>query len=369
MLIVYALGLLSKPMLVTLPFALLLLDFWPLRRVRVLEGQSSGVGLRLLLLEKLPLLVLAAAATGMAIWSQGSSGAMGTLDQYPLWTRLVNAPLAVGMYLWTTTVPVNLAVIYPHPAEGVPLAKAAVSATVVLAISLAALFGWRRYPFVFAGWFWFLGTLVPVIGLVQVGSTSRADRYTYLPQIGLLIAAVWLAAALVERRPAARRAAAVAAAAIVLTLAGLCVRQVSFWRNPITLFSHTVEVSPLSSSAWFNLGVGYALNKQPNLAEPCFRRAAELNPLGLGIMQNWAASLIELERPEEAADVLKKLIDMDPNKPEHHYQLGLAYFRLEDYREAIFRAEEALRIDPEYLLALKLIAQSEQALGNEQPQE
>jgi tetratricopeptide (TPR) repeat protein len=237
----------------------------------------------------------------------------------------------------------------------------------VLAISFFALFGWKRFPFVFTGWFWFVGTLVPVIGLVQVGSTSRADRYTYLPQIGLLIAVVWLAAALTRNRAVLQRSLAVVAGVAIVTSVGLCFRQVSYWRDPITLFTHTVKVSPHSANALFNLGVGYAMAKQPQRAEPVFRRAAELNPEGLGIMQNWAASLIEIGKPREAIEVLTRLIELDDGKPEHYYQLGLAYYGTGDYAEAIFQAGEALRIEPEFQPALHLIEKSVKSLPPKMP--
>ncbi len=363
--VLFTLGLLSKPMLVTLPFALLLIDFWPLGRVKVGEDPRGGLPLRRLVIEKIPLFALSGAAIGMAIWSQGSSGATGSVDQYALWVRVENAAWAYGMYLWTTLAPVNLAVMYPHLGPGLPAGQALAGGAAVFVISMLALFGWKRYPYVFSGWFWFLGTLVPVIGLVQVGSASRADRYMYVPQVGLLVATVWLAAALCGNRAALRKAAAALAAIAVVVLAATCYRQVSFWRDPIRLFAHTVRVSPDSANAHFNLGVGYAIEKRPDLAEPIFRRAADLNPNGLGILQNWAASLIEIGKPEEAIDVLKRLIDLDANKPEHYFQLGLAYYEMGNYPEAIFQAGEALRIDPEYAPAHGLIENSVKALPPE----
>jgi tetratricopeptide (TPR) repeat protein len=212
-----------------------------------------------------------------------------------------------------------------------------------------------------------VGTLVPVIGLVQVGETARADRYTYVPQIGLLVAIVWLAAGWVEGRPVARKAAAFAAAAAVIVLMGLGMRQVSFWRNTVTLFTHTVEVSPMSANARFNLGAGFALTGRPELAEPQFRIAAELNPAGPGILQNWGASLIEVGKPGEAVEVLRRLIEIQPDRPEHHYQLALAYYHQGQLAEAIFRAKQALRINPEYGRATELITKCRESILPEVP--
>jgi len=361
----FVLGLLSKPMLVTLPFALVLLDFWPLGRVRMEGEVAGGLRLRSLLLEKWPLFGLSIAAIGMTVWSQGSTGAMGSMEQYPLWARLANAALAYGMYVWTMIVPVNLAVMYPHLGPGVDVERAIAVAAGLAAFSALALFAWKRFPYLLFGWFWFLGTLVPVIGLVQVGSTSRADRYTYLPQIGLLVAIVWTIAALVEHRAALRKLALAVAAIALVTLTGLCYRQVSFWRNPVTLFEHTVIVSPYSANAHFNLGVGYVNVSRPELAAPVFARAHELNPNGLGIMQNWAATLIETGKPDDAIEVMRELMDLDDSKPEYYFQLAMAYYKKGDYPEAMFQAGEALRIDEAYAPAQNLIQQCMAAIPPE----
>ena len=199
----FGLGLLAKPMLVTLPFVLLLLDFWPLRRA------SEGIGR--LVLEKVPLLALAGLTSAAAVWTQGAVGAMATLEQLPLAARVANALLSYAAYLGKTLWPVDLAVFYPYALE-MPLAKTAAALGLLVALSAAALLQWRSRPYLAVGWLWYLGTLLPVIGIVQIGSQSMADRYTYLPTIGIAIAIAWGAADLASGRPRARRALAAAAA-------------------------------------------------------------------------------------------------------------------------------------------------------------
>ncbi len=349
-----ALGLCAKPMLVTFPFVLLLLDFWPLRRVAVPGETENRRRLRSLIIEKIPLFTVVAAVSAVAIWSQSSTGATGSLEEFPLRVRLANAIAACGIYLKQTVTPVDLAVMYPHPGSAIPWTPIAASLVVLIVLTLLALFAWQRLPFFLTGWLWFLGMLVPVSGLVQVGNTAHADRYTYLPHVGLFIALVWTVAAVGARVPLWRHAAPVISGVVLIALAGTCYVQVSHWRNTVTLFEHTVAVSPDSAQARFNLGAGYAMSGRPDLAEPQFRESLRLNPLGMGTKSNLAAALIELNRPGEAVELFKELIDADRYQIEYYVQLGLALYQMGEYGDALHWATEALRIDPEYSRAREL---------------
>jgi len=357
-----ALGLSAKPMLVTFPFVLLLVDFWPLRRVAVPGEHEGRRALRGLILEKLPLFAIVAAASAMTLWSQSRTGATASLDEFSLRVRFANAIASCGIYLMQTVAPVDLAVMYPHPGTAIAWMPVAVSLAVTIALTLVALFAWRQAPFLFSGWFWFLGMLVPVIGLVQVGNTAHADRYTYLPQVGLFIAIVWGLSAIGSRIPGWKGVAPIASGIVVLALAATCYVQVSHWRNQVSLFEQTVAVSPDSFQARFNLGAGYAMSGRPDLAEPQLRESLRLNPQGLGTKSNLAAALIELGRPEEAAELFEELIDAEPYQIEYHVQLALALYKQAKYGDALFRAGEALRIDPAYSRALELAEQCRKAL-------
>ena len=200
----FVLGLMAKPMLVTLPFVLLLLDWWPLRRFPSAKTFVDPLGKRpawlRLSMEKLPLLIIAIAASVATYIAEKGFGAIGTIEQYPLEVRLTNAVVSYGEYLWKTVWPLELSVMYPH--QGLPPAwKIVTAVSVLIAVSWLALRQRRRYPFFLVGWFWYLCTLVPVIGLVQVGYHAMADRYMYLPLVGLSIAIAWGAKTIVERRP------------------------------------------------------------------------------------------------------------------------------------------------------------------------
>jgi tetratricopeptide (TPR) repeat protein len=357
----FALGLSAKPMLVTFPFVLLLLDFWPLQRVIVAGAQEGRRRFRVLVLEKAPLFVLAGLAAGVAVWSQHSTGATGSIEAYPIGARVANAIVAYADYLMQTFRPLDLAVMYPHPGAGIDWRPTAYLFLLLFSITLGVLFAWQRHPYALTGWLWFTGMLVPVSGLVQVGGMAHADRYTYLPHVGLFIAIVWSCGAAVERFPGWRRIAAFAACTVLLALAAMCYVQVRYWRNTITLFEHTVAVSPNSAQAHFNLGAGYALSGRPDLAEPHFRESLRIHPLGMGAKTNLAAALIELGRPAEAEGLLRELIDLDEYQIEYHVQLALALYRQGKYRDALFRVGEALRIDPTYPRALMLADQCRKA--------
>jgi len=234
LLLAAALGLAAKPMLVTLPCVLLLLDHWPL-------GRLARQPLRAVV-EKLPLLALSAAAALVTWWVQRSTGAMSGDEFVALGWRVANALDAAGVYVLQTVWPANLAAFYPHPRDGLSAGRVAAAAALVLGASGLALWNAQRRPYLAVGWFWYLGMLVPVSGLVQVGLQARADRYTYLPSIGLSIAVAWLAADL-ARTARARRALGLAAGAAVLALAGVAWRQVGTWKDTGALFDRALAVT------------------------------------------------------------------------------------------------------------------------------
>lgn len=364
----FALGLCAKPMLVTFPFVLLLLDFWPLNRV-IVPGTSEGrQRFRALVFEKLPLFALTIAGSAVALWAQQSTGAARTMEEVPILARVANAIQSYTTYLGQTIRPFDLAVMYPHPGADVAWGTTTYSFMVVFAITMSVLSLWQRRPYLLTGWFWFVGMLVPVIGLVQVGGMAHSDRYTYLPQIGLLIGMVWLGDPDFAVKPAGATVRKVLAACLGLFIAGMaimCYDQVALWRNQITLFKHTVEISPTSGLAHFNLGAGYAFAGRPDLAEPEFREALRLNEQDIGARTNLAGTLIQLGRPQEAVPYIEDLIDFDPYEPEYQVQLGLALYGQGKYGEALFRATEALRINERYQRAEILANQCRKALASQ----
>jgi hypothetical protein len=299
-----AASLLAKPMLVTLPFLLLLLDFWPLRR-----GRPAAAGLARLLVEKTPLFLLSAASCGMTLLSQSAGGAVSPLTEVPFALRLANAVHATACYLGQTFWPADLVVLYPYPLAGLPWPTVLGQALFLVAVTVAVCRLARSRPYLAVGWFWFLGALVPVLGLVQVGAQARADRYTYVPHIGLFLMVVWGLRDLLG----GRRGAGIALASGALLGCVLVTRaQVRHWESSLRLWEHAVTASrdnpyaevsyaralleqgeaeaallhaerslrlgPDRASAHFTRGQALAALGRAEEALACFRKAAELRP-------------------------------------------------------------------------------------------
>jgi tetratricopeptide (TPR) repeat protein len=335
----FALGLLSKPMLVTLPFTLLLLDVWPLRRT------SKGVGA--LLVEKIPLFVLSFAASVGTYLAQRAEGATELGERHSLAFRLANAAVSCATYVWKTIWPAGLYPQYPYAEEGHPAWKVALCAAVVVALTALLVAPFRKRPWLAIGWLWFLGTLVPVIGIVQVGEQAMADRFTYVPMIGLAIAIAFGAAELAANSEPVRRAARVLAPAVLLVWAGLSWRQIGFWKDDATLFGHVVEVMPTHHIAHGALGnAAFAANRY-DVAIREYMEARRLNP---GYAQ-WAANLgVVLNRvgkTEEARQQFEAALAIDPRHKDAHHNLGLLLAGQGKLDEAVAQFEASLARDPD----------------------
>jgi tetratricopeptide (TPR) repeat protein len=335
-----ALGLLSKQMLVTLPFALLLFDFWPLARHRLLAP-------RRLLLEKVPLFALAAAGGLVAVLAQRAGGALGSLQSYPLETRLANAALSYLAYLKQTFWPADLAVFYPHPRSDLPLAPALLAALLLLAISGVVMRLRRSRPYLAVGWLWYLGTLLPVIGIVQVGFQARADRYTYVPLVGVFVMLAWGIPDLFGRR---RRWLAAAAGASVAAAAWLAWLQAGYWSDSIRLFQHAIEVTGENALAEHNLASSYYQRRAEGDLERAaahYAEAVRIDP-GYGAAQgSLAGVLLELGRTEEAIDRWSQLVAARPQATAALCNLCGALARVGRLAEAEQRCSQALRSNPQ----------------------
>src|SRR5882724_8415014 len=264
-LMLFALGLMSKSMLVTLPFVLLLLDFWPLNRLPFSNSKFPRDRLKTLIIEKVPFFLLTAIVCGVTIWSQSASHAVGSTEKFPVPDRIANSFTAYLGYIEKMFWPAKLSVFYPFPTE--PRIEQAVVASLLLIIVTAfAFLNAKRRPYLLMGWPWFLGTLVPVIGLVQVGSHALADRYFYLPSIGLLIVITWGAVEIATTWKYRKFILGFSAATLVLTCSVLTAKQVGFWKNDYTLFTHAAEVDDQNYIAWSILGDTLRLEGKPEQA-------------------------------------------------------------------------------------------------------
>ena len=338
----YALSLLAKPMAVTFPFVLLLLDYWPLARI---EWPPRPAPMRRLALEKLPLLAMAAAASVLTFLAQRNYGAVISLTHLPFPARAANAAIAYAAYLWKAVWPVDLAVLYPPRPPDTGLA---VLSSLVLAAITAAAWRWvRRRPYFAVGWLWYLGMLVPVIGLVQVGIQTMADRYTYVPMVGLSIALVWLAADLLESRPALRLAASAAAAAALLALAVASYWQTAYWKSSRALFEHTLAVTRGNYIIQNNLGVVVAHDGDSAAAMALYRAAIANAPDYAEAHANLAHELIKAGQLDQARASLEKALRSNPNLALAHGDLGLLLAARGQYEEARREIEQSLRLDPD----------------------
>jgi tetratricopeptide (TPR) repeat protein len=333
----FALSLMAKPMLVTLPFVLLLLDAWPLQRVAPWSSDAAGAGAAppvswgRALSEKLPLLALSAASSVATVIAQGD--AVRGLD-LGIGARIANALVSHVRYVGKSLWPTGLAILYPHPEGGTPAWQAAGAALLLVASLAAALYAARRAPELAVGWLWFLGTLVPVIGLVQVGAQAMADRYTYVPCIGLAITVSWGAHRALGTWRGGRPLAAAGVATLAL-LSGLTWWQVGFWTDHVTLFRHAVAVTESNARAHGGLALGLRRAGQLDEALAEAREATRLEPDNARLWMTEAAMARELRQLPEAYGAAQRAVALDPG-------VSLAWTTLADVEADLGRPEAAI---------------------------
>jgi len=324
MLIFFVAGLLSKPMVVTLPFVLLLLDYWPLKRFEVREQHLNVKTLLPLALEKLPLLVLAAGCSVVTCLVQRTAEAMAT--DLPLGVRLANSLISYVRYLGKTLWPANLTVFYPNPGWW-PLWQVLASATLLLVIFAIVLLQTRRRPCWTMGWLWFCGTLMPVIGLVQVGNQAMADRYTYVPSIGIFVTLVWGVSAATARWRYQGPTLFVIAMTSVLLCIGLTRRQLAYWKDDETVWRRALAVTERNQLAHLHLGIQLGNQGQLDEAIGHFAEATRLNPQDADAHSRLAYALAKKHRLAEAVQQYEQALQFNPGNADLHNDLGLALAR------------------------------------------
>jgi tetratricopeptide (TPR) repeat protein len=378
-LVLFALALMAKPMVVTLPFVLLLLDFWPLGRLQF----GAGFHWRLIM-EKIPFLLLAISDSAVTFLIQNHFGVVTTLTRFPLGVRLANIPVAYMSYIYKNFWPTGLAVFYPHRQLGLMEVGGAVC--ILAAISVVVLLRRRAQPYLAMGWFWFLGMLIPTIGLVQVSTQAMADRYSYLPSVGLWIMVAWGVRDYIGDRLFPRRAAALAGGTAVIACLLWTPRQVHYWQNTRTLFMRAASVTDQNYLAYYNLGcyakdqgeyaqailyfkkalsaeadnapwadhsraynnLGYAYLHQGEITNAVadFERALELQPRYPEAYYNLGRAFMTNQQPDVAVDCFQRALAMDSSVAEIHYKLANALVQLGRPAQAIKEYSKALQLSP-----------------------
>jgi tetratricopeptide (TPR) repeat protein len=346
----FALALMSKPMMVTLPFVLMLLDYWPLNRwPKALDGQGKGVNSAGgLILEKVPFICLTIAACILTFWAQNKEGIVASVEVMPFPGRVNNAILSYAAYLWKTIWPFNLAVFYPYELS-LPLWKVLLSGIILILITLAALYYIRKLPFLFAGWFIYLGTLVPVIGLVQVGSQSMADRYTYMPSMGIAFILAWGIPYLVESGNIRRKVLFPAGVALIIFLSALTWRQCGYWKNSFTLFNHALKSTKNNYLIHNNLGVTFFKDGNFSKALYHYSKAISIVPNYDRYYNNRGDVYARIGMYQSALTDFIKAISLNPDYTEAYYNRGLTYDKIGQYQPAIEDYNKVISLRNDYV--------------------
>jgi lipoprotein NlpI len=365
-----AAGLLAKPMLVTLPFVLLLLDYWPLGRMPRLAVPASlnapGAvrrrlrewGLRVravqpLVLEKLPLIGVAVAAGLMTLMAQRLDGSVGSLDRFPLAERVANAVISYATYLIKAAWPTRLAVFYPYDPESLSLERLIGSAALLVAITLLVIARAKRSPYLLAGWLWYMGTLVPVIGLLQVGEQARADRYTYVPLVGIFVMVVWTVSDWAGKSRYRRIALSLVSVGVILALMSAARSQVVLWKDNTTLFEHALSVTKRNHVAHYMIAGELMARGDRDGAISHYTAAIEYKPDWAGARNNLAVLFEQEGRLDDAIEQYRAALEDMPRYALAHNNLGVLLAKKGRYAEAVSHYEAALLIDPAFADAHK----------------
>ena len=349
----FSLGLMAKPMVVTLPFVLLLLDYWPLNRIQARQANNhpgkpiAGLPLLRLVYEKIPLFGLAGISCAVTFVAQKKGEALGLLDVHPPMMRVANALVSYLKYIQKMLWPENLSVLYPYP-RIISGWQVAVACAVLGGITFLAIRYRKHLPWLFVGWFWYVGTLVPVIGLLQVGVQAMADRYTYLPLVGLFVVLSWGTAQLIDNWRYKKIALTVASAVLCFLLVLNARMQVSYWKNSVTLFEHALEVTADNYVIHNNLGFELALQGKMDAAITHYSAALRINPEFELACINLGTALFSQGKIEKSFSYYQAILNEKPRFAGVHHKFGILLLRVGEIDAAVDHFQAALRIKPDY---------------------
>ncbi|MBK5273445.1 MAG: tetratricopeptide repeat protein [Desulfuromonadales bacterium] len=340
----FALGLMAKQMLVTLPVILLLMDYWPLNRLasRQVERRADQVSIQVFLFEKIPLVALSAAASLMIIRAHASVGALFSVAQDSILLHSGNAFLSYVRYIRTMFWPADLALFYPFESSAVTTFKVSGSIILLAVITGMVAAQQKSRPYLLFGWLWYLITLLPVIGFIRVGGQALADRYTYIPLIGLFLMIAWGGAEVAGKWRKGIPAVAGAAVIVTAILSALTVRQISYWKSSYDLYAHALAVVERNWLAHNNMGILLSQHNRNDEAIGHFHESVRLNPKGIEGFRNLGNAYQSVGRNSEAIEAFRQAVWLNPYDPESHYRLGLAYliggnsdFAYQEYRQLL----------------------------------
>lgn len=347
----FAMGLMAKPMLVTLPFVLLLLDFWPFSRMDLpflkIKGEKSKIVPRsflYLIKEKIPLFILSAVSIVVTLFAQ--RGLIRSLEDFPLAVRLENAIISYTTYIYKMVWPVELGIFYPHTGAK-PLWVWAGSAVILIGITCLAILWIRRKPYLLTGWLWFLGMLIPVIGIVQVGQASMADRYSYLPYVGLSLMAAWSLPDLNTIGPLKRYLTIGGVTIIIIFFWAGTWNQVRYWRSDISLLERTIDVTKNNDVAYSNLGTAFNRKGLYKKAISAYQASLKIRPDQPSVYFNLGIAFSGLRNIEKTIESYKKAIELKPDYSQAHFNLGNLYFDIKKMDLAVRHFEDTVRLRPE----------------------
>lgn len=349
-LVFFAFALMAKPIAVTLPVILLLLDYWPLNRFASstnTEGKaatSPNPSLKRLLLEKIPFLLLSLGSCLPTVLSE-RPGIMD-IQKFPLPLRIENALVSCAAYIWQLVWPAKLIIPYPYPSHDLPFSEVTLAVIFLATVSLAAFYWRRKYPYLLVSWVWYLVMLVPVIGLVQVGVQARADRHTYLSEIGLCLALAWWIADLSIRWRNRLLILGIASALIIAALTGTAVTQVAYWHDDETMLHHTLAITP--NNWWAHVNLGDAIYERNQLDDAMieYRKGIEQNPDSAVAHSDLGDVLLRKVQVDDAIAEYRAALKIDPGYASAHSNLGYALIQKGDFDQAIAECREALKLDP-----------------------
>jgi hypothetical protein len=323
----FALGLMAKQMLVTLPLTLLLIDFWPLKRIALHQARSNSdrSSIKQLLIEKIPLLVMSAAASLVTIRAQESAGAVVHGDSQSVLLCAGNAFISYVKYMLLMLWPTDLALFYPFEPSAVTTTKVAEAIVLLAVITALAAMQWIKRPYLLFGWFWYLITLLPVIGFIRIGGQALADRYTYIPLIGLFVLIVWGGTELAGSWPKGKQLVAGVAVIITVILSVQTTTQIRYWQNSYILFDHALAVVERNWMAHNNMGILLSQHNRNDEAIFHFQESVRLNPKGIAGYRNLGNSLQMAGKNPEAIEAFRQSVWINPNDAESHFRLGYAY--------------------------------------------